>query len=197
MTEQKITNNTFILLPPNHWWLKLICTGNRIYLPKEHKVAHVGTPYYNMSLSKIGHIGIIVDEQPEVLWHTTIDGKGFDGSQILLPIENEMITEERYYELQELDFIDKYIKNKEFGEMYLAQVKDMCEKHKLERWMVRELMEIWWDMDSDIIRTIETLENKNLKFDVYDEMEQASREEYEKMNVAVAENDDWKYVEEE
>ena len=87
-----------IFAPPKDWIIYLQ-KGHKIWLVKEKKVAFVKSEmrfdYSKTIFNGMFYIRLEIDGN-DVSWHTSSEGKGFDGSLILLPIEGNLLSNDDY-----------------------------------------------------------------------------------------------------
>jgi len=148
-----------IVINPGSSWLYRVCEGDKIWLVKEKKEATVTEEYkYNalhniLDETQIGYIRLDIDGC-DVIWYTSCNGRGFDGSLLMLPIEDYILSEEEY----EIRQANKY------GKLYGFTYKDYLdykEYHKNNNYPNEVTLGLFiaeWNFDSQIIRELELAE---------------------------------------
>ena len=105
--------------PEDPCWVDRLRNGNQIHLVKENDTAFIQWEYQYGANSKFGRLGLITYNKNNstsiygnVKYHTwtmTPDGKGFDGKQLILPIEGHLAKEPENLSIPELRAMDRRI----------------------------------------------------------------------------------------
>jgi len=90
--------NNVIINPPKDW-VELLAPNHKVWLVKEEREAIVSIYYrhpgYFEAFKILGRLSLIIDDE-EVRWDVSVNGKGFDDSQLILPIEGNISSREFY-----------------------------------------------------------------------------------------------------
>jgi hypothetical protein len=109
-----------VLQPPDNTWLNRVVADGWIWLTKEREFAQVAIPFSARYVT-YGRIALHRTWRNEnqwgfselQVWHTSISGQGFDGSQILQPIEGfcleptDAVTDYTNYRMRESNFFGR------------------------------------------------------------------------------------------